>query len=377
MVYDACIVCFLPMLSTTQHAAAQHLLPSHEESQLMLSGQVMIGLLGPELSAEERELLQHPQVAGVILFSRNYQSPQQLRALTDAIHSVRQPSLLIGVDHEGGRVQRFRDGFTPLPAARRLGDCYDHDPAQALLLARSCGVLLASEIRAVGVDFSFAPVLDLDYGCCPAIGDRALHHDPNTVAELAFAVCQGLRDSGCATVGKHFPGHGAVTTDSHLEVPLDQRHYADLAAADLIPFANLIQRGLSAVLPAHVIYIQEDTNPAGFSPFWLQTVLRERLGFTGAIISDDLDMAGAGWAGAPPQRASLALTAVCDLVLACNDRAAACAILDSLSAPANPLSLQRLEQLRASGPAAASLSDLHQQTHWQQAHEQLQAHGLL
>lgn len=343
----------------------------------MLSGQVMIGLLGVELSAEERELLQHPQVAGVILFSRNYQTPQQLRALTDAIHSVRHPSLLIGVDHEGGRVQRFRNEFTPLPAARRLGDCYDRDPTQALLLARSCGVLLASEIRAVGVDFSFTPVLDLDYGCCPAIGDRALHHDPDIVTALASAICQGLHDSGCATVGKHFPGHGAVDTDSHLEIPIDQRRYTELAAADLIPFANLIQRDLNAVLPAHVIYPQEDARPAGFSPFWLQTVLRERLGFTGAIISDDLDMAGAGWAGAPTQRAGLALAAGCDLVLACNDRAAACAILDSLSAPANPLSLQRLEQLRASGPAAVSLDVLYQQPHWQQAYEQLQTHGLL
>jgi len=344
-------------------------------SGLLPLGQVMLGLSGLELGAEERELLRHPQVAGVILFSRNYHSPQQVRALTDAVHAVRQPPLLIGVDHEGGRVQRFRAGFSALPAARRLGSVFEHDPAQALTLARSCGWLLASEIRAVGVDFSFTPVLDLDYGCCPAIADRALHHEPNAVAELAAALCQGLRASGCATVGKHFPGHGAVSSDSHHEVPQDQRAYSELAAADLIPFARLIEQDLlAAIMPAHVIYSQEDPNPAGFSRFWLQTVLRQRLRFQGVIISDDLDMAGAAWAGGPAERAAAALAAGCDLVLACNDRNAACAILDGLP---QQTGAQRLASLRASGTAATSLQQLQTQPRWQSTRTLLQSQQLL
>ena len=340
-------------------------------------GQVMIGVLGLELSTEERELLQHPQVAGVILFSRNYRSPEQLSALVAAIRSLRQPSILVGVDHEGGRVQRFREGFTHLPAPRRLGQCFDQNPSLALDLARACGWLLSSELRACGIDYSFAPVMDLDYGCCPAIGDRALHRDPAIVAQLATALTAGMREAGCSAVAKHFPGHGAVSADSHRAVPVDERSYERLQADDLIPFQSLIQDGIKAIMPAHVIYSACDPNPAGFSTFWLQTVLRQRLGFQGAIISDDLDMAGAAWAGTPPERAQQALAAGCDLVLACNDRAAACAILDNLATPPRPLQRQRLESLRASGIGPFSLIDLQAQTRWRQVQKQLADHGLL
>ena len=335
-------------------------------------GPVMLGLTGIELSTEEPELLCHPQVGGVILFSRNYQSPEQVAALTAAVNAIR-PELLIAVDHEGGRVQRFRAGFTALPAMRQLGRCYDRDTAQALTQAEACGWLLASELRAVGVDFSFAPVLDLDYDRCPAIGDRALHHDPQVVSELALALQTGMREAGMATVGKHFPGHGAVDVDSHLAVPVDDRGYDQLAAADLIPFGRLIEAGLAAVLPAHVVYRQCDPRPAGFSPFWLQTILRQRLGFQGAIFSDDLDMAGAGWAGSPPERAQAALAAGCDMVLACNDRAAAVAILerlDQVNYGMPPASLRRLAALRGGG-RPRGLTALRSDPAWRQAHHRL------
>ena len=340
-------------------------------------GQVMIGVDALELSPEEHDLLQHPQVAGIILFKRNYQSPEQLGALVTSIQSLRQPALLVAVDHEGGRVQRFRDGFTHLPAARRLGQCYEQNHDLALQLAQTVGWLLASELRACGIDFSFAPVLDLDHGCCPAIGDRALHRDPAIVAQLASALTNGMCEAGCAAIAKHFPGHGAVNVDSHHAVPIDERSYDTLLAADLAPFQALIQQGISAVMPAHVIYADCDSKPAGFSAFWLQTVLRQRLNFQRAIISDDLDMGGAAWAGSPFERAQQALTAGCDLVLACNDRDAACAILDNLRNLPGTQQLQRLEALRATGASPISLADLQSQARWRHAQEQLAAQGLL
>jgi len=302
----------------------------------------MLGLEGPTLSAEEREILQHPLVGGIILFTRNYHSPEQLDALLTSIHAVRQPRLLVAVDHEGGRVQRFRDGFTRLPAVRRLGDCYDSDPKRAKQLARTTGWLMAAELRAVGVDFSFAPVLDLDYGISTVIGDRAFHSDPMAVSELAQAYLHGMHKAGMEAVGKHFPGHGNVAADSHHELPIDQRGYADLAAIDLVPFARLVEYGLAGIMPAHVVYTEVDEQPAGFSSRWLQDILRQRLGFQGAIFSDDLDMAGASIAGTPPERAHAALSAGCDMVLACNDRAAAIAILDGLRYSPDPAAHLRL-----------------------------------
>lgn len=308
-------------------------------------GPVMLGLTGLELTVEEREILRHPLVGGVILFTRNYHSPAQLIALITAIHSLRQPRLLVAVDHEGGRVQRFRRGFTRLPAVRRLGEIYDNDPGRARQLTQATGWLMATELRAMGVDFSFAPILDLDRGISQVIGDRAFHHDPQIIAELAYTYMGGMNQAGMEAVGKHFPGHGSVVADSHLELPVDERSYADIAIEDLLPFERMIHYGLAGIMPAHVVYTQIDQRPAGFSALWLKQILRGQLGFQGAIFSDDLDMAGAVVAGAPVERAQAALAAGCDMVLACTDRRAALDILNNLKDPVDPAAHLRLARL--------------------------------
>ena len=282
-------------------------------------GPVVLGIEGLELGPADRERLLHPLTGGVILFARNYESPAQLKALTNAIHALRKPALLIAVDHEGGRVQRFRDGFTAIPPMRTLGALWDRDVAGAARSATQLGFTLASELRAHGVDFSFAPVLDLDYGTSAVIGDRAFHRNPNAVAHLAAAFHDGLRAAGMAAVGKHFPGHGFVAEDSHTEVPVDLRPLAEIVADDLVPFGALVGHGLEAVMPAHVIFPEVDAEPAGYSRKWLQEILRGRLGFDGLIFSDDLGMAGALGAGDLVARADASLAAGCDMVLACND----------------------------------------------------------
>jgi beta-N-acetylhexosaminidase len=286
-------------------------------------GPVMVDVLGTELAADDRERLLHPLVGGVILFARNYASPAQLELLTEAILGLRDPQLLIAVDHEGGRVQRFRAGFTALPPMRTLGQLWDFDPRQAADEAEHCGRVIASELGARGVDFSFTPVLDLDYGHSAVIGNRAFHRNPGAVAQLAGALCRGLRAGGMAAVGKHFPGHGFVAGDSHDETPIDNRVLALLEDDDMRPFAALIEEGLEGVMPAHVLYPAVDARPAGFSPLWLQTVLRERMAFDGMIFSDDLSMGGAGEAGDVVARADAAQAAGCDMVLVCNDAPAA------------------------------------------------------
>jgi beta-N-acetylhexosaminidase len=331
----------------------------------MALGPIMLGLEGVELAPEERELLLHPQVGGVILFARNYQSPEQVAALTTAIHDVRRPRLLVAVDHEGGRVQRFREGFTRLPAVRRLGEIYDRDPLRAKYLARATGWLMAAELRAVGVDFSFAPVLDLDHGVSGIIGDRAFHSDPETVADLAHAYMSGMQKAGMEAVGKHFPGHGGIAADSHRELPVDPRSYADLATTDLLAFERMIHYGLVALMPAHVVYPQVDERPAGFSARWLRAILRQRLEFHGVIFSDDLDMAGARGAGSPPEGARAALAAGCDMVLACNDRQAAVAILDHLHEAMEPVSQLRL--IRLHGRGKLTVERLRRNPVWQRA----------
>ena len=281
-------------------------------------GPVMLDVAGLALTPAEAEMLRHPLVGGVILFSRNYRDRDQLRALTASIRALRAPSLLIAVDHEGGRVQRFRDGFTRIPPMGAIGRLWRNSPEGALETAEAAGRVLAAELVAHGVDLSFAPVLDLDYGCSRVIGDRAFHSDPEIAAALADAFADGLADGGMAAVGKHFPGHGFAEADSHVEIPRDGRAFEQIWARDMLPYRSRVGERLDGVMPAHVIYPAMDSQPAGFSRFWLQEVLRGRLGFSGTIFSDDLTMEGATVAGGIVARASAAHEAGCDMVLVCN-----------------------------------------------------------
>jgi beta-N-acetylhexosaminidase len=299
-------------------------------------GPVMLDVAGPELAAADRERIAHPLVGGVILFARNYVAPEQLKALTAAIRTVRDPPPLIGVDHEGGRVQRFRDGFAQVAPMRALGVRWDRDAAAAAAEAERVGSGIAEELSAHGVDFSFTPVLDLDYARSAVIGDRALHRNPNAVAHLGWALCRGLRRAGMAAVGKHFPGHGFVDADSHAELPVDARSLAALEKDDLVPFGALARLGIEGIMPAHVVYPAVDDRPAGFSRIWLQDMLRKRLGFDGLIFSDDLSMAGAQAAGDIVARAEAACAAGCDMVLVCNDTAAADVLLSGWRPAAQP-----------------------------------------
>ncbi len=326
---------------------------------------VMLDMLGTALSDEERERLLHPRVAGVILFERNYQDPAQLTALVTAIHAVRTPPLLVAVDHEGGRIQRFRSGFTRLPAARSLGRIYDQDPIRGCALAEQAAWVMAAELRAVGVDFSFAPVLDLDDGVSDVIGTRAWHREPYAVTALTGAYIAGMRAAGMAACGKHFPGHGAVAADSHVELPRDPRPYATLVARDLMPYRHAIAAGLAAVMPAHVVYEHIDLAPAGFSRHWLKQVLRGELGFQGAVISDDLSMAGAAAAGDDVARAKAALAAGCDLLLVCNKPDAAAQVTLHLHASLDPATPSRLAALR--GRVQPEHAALTQSARWQHA----------
>jgi len=331
----------------------------------MSMGPVMVDLMGLELQPEERDMLQHPAVGGVILFSRNYESPQQVGELAARIHALRQPPLMVAVDQEGGRVQRFRDGFFRLPPVGRLGEIHDQDPRRALYLAQEAGWLMASEVLAVHVDLSFAPVLDLDLGVSDVIGDRAFHRDPEVVSELALAYQRGMHEAGMASVGKHFPGHGGVAADSHQTLPEDPRRYADLEMQDMVPFQRLSHNGLNGIMVAHVLYPQVDAQPAGFSSRWLRQLLRESLGFQGAIFSDDLSMGGAEWAGDYPQRARMALEAGCDMVLVCNQPERAAQVVESLSGYHDPAAQLRLARMH--GRAFPSLAGLRDNPRWQTA----------
>ncbi len=314
-------------------------------------GPAVIDVAGTALGDEDIRRLSHPLTGGVILFARNYESPEQLSALTAAIHAVRDPALLIAVDHEGGRVQRFREGFTRLPPMRALGQAWDRDRDHARDLARQVGFVLAAELRAHGIDLSFAPVLDLDHGGSSVIGDRAFHRDAAPVAELAAALIEGLGRGGLAAVGKHFPGHGYVRADSHLELPRDERTYEEIERADLVPFSRLIDAGLTAVMPAHVVYEAVDSRPAGFSEVWLKRILREKLGFDGIVFSDDLSMEGARSAGGIAQRVRSALGAGCDMVLVCNDANAVDELYRDFEWDTPAVTRTRLERLHGRGAA--------------------------
>lgn len=313
-------------------------------------GPVMGDVAGPSLSAEERERLCHPMFGGVILFARNCQDPSQVAALVAEIRALRNPALLVGIDQEGGRVQRLREGVTRLPPMAALGRSWERDGADAALAqAHRVGRLLALEMRALGLDLSFAPVMDLGLGVSAVIGDRAFHADPAVVGRLGIAFWDGMHSAGLMGVAKHFPGHGSTALDSHVDIPRDERPLSEIESRDLKPFEALVKAGIPGVMPAHVIYPAGDDRPAGFSPFWLEQFLRQRLRFRGCIFSDDLSMAGAGVVGEIESRAASATMAGCDVLLVCNDPAAA----DSACETALRMNVQpdqgRLEGMRGAG----------------------------
>lgn len=316
----------------------------------------MVDVAGCELSAEDREVLSHPLVGSVLLFARNYRDRAQVATLTDSIRALRTPSLLVAVDHEGGRVQRFREQFTSLPSARALGRRIGEDRHGALALAHTAGWLMASEVRAVGIDFSFAPCVDLDYGVSEIIGDRAFHRDADAVAALAAAYMAGMREAGMEAIAKHFPGHGAVTADSHVALPVDRRALVDLEP-DLRPYRLLLQNHLSGVMAAHVVFPQVDAMPASLSHRWITGILRGNLGFHGCVFADDLTMAGAAAFGDVLARARLALAAGCDVLPICNDRQAVRSVLDKFKPTViNPASQARFVRMRARGEPPSDLA---------------------
>ena len=316
----------------------------------MTLGPLMVDVAGLELTPEDRDVLRHPLVGSVILFTRNYQSSAQLAQLVADIHAVRSPSLIVAVDQEGGRVQRFRPEFSLLPPPRRIGHEFDLDSRHGLTLARSMGWLMAAELRAHGVDLSFAPCVDLDYGISEVIGDRAFHARADAVAQLSLAYLQGMKDAGMAATAKHFPGHGAVVADSHQSLPVDRRDWHQLTD-DLLPYRRLIANGLPGVMVAHVLFPAVAPEPASLSRRWIQNALREELGFQGCIFTDDLSMGGAKEFGDVVARAKAALAAGCDVLPICNDRASVTTLLDELDWEIEPSAHLRLVRMRGKGDA--------------------------
>ncbi len=334
----------------------------------MSLGCLMVDVAGRSLLPEDREVLEHPLVGGAILFTRNYESPEQLAALVAEIRALRRPSLLVAADHEGGRVQRFRPGFSLIPSMRRLGHAYDADPVAGLATTREMGWLLAAELRTMEIDLAFAPVVDLDYGVSAVIGDRAFHRRASVVSAMAGALMAGMRDAGMAATAKHYPGHGAVALDSHVGLPVDRREFADLHR-DLYPYQRLIPNGLPSVMMAHVVFEQIDSLPASLSRRWVHDILRVESDFRGAVFTDDLSMAGAAAFGGPVERCRLALAAGCDMLPLCNHRSSVVAVLQGLQATPEPVSALRLARLHGkAGLVPATLSQLQALPRWQAAH---------
>jgi beta-N-acetylhexosaminidase len=328
----------------------------------------MVDVAGLELTPEDRDVLRHPLVGSVILFTRNYASREQLTRLVADIHAVRSPALVVAVDQEGGRVQRFRPEFSLLPSPRRIGHEFDIDARQGLALARSMGWLMAAELRAHGIDLSFAPCVDLDYGVSEVIGDRAFHAKADAVAQLALAYVAGMKDAGMAATAKHFPGHGAVVADSHHSLPVDRRGWAELAD-DLQPFRRLIANGIPGIMVAHILFPAVAPEPASLSRRWIQNGLREELRFEGAVFTDDLSMGGAKEFGDIVARASAALDAGCDVLPVCNDRVSVVKLLDDLDFEVQPSSHLRLVRMR--GKAAPEPTQLYAGEAWRSSQELL------
>lgn len=335
----------------------------------MSLGPLMIDLAGTSITAEDRELLLHPLVGGVILFTRNYVDPEQLTDLVTGIHAIRSPPLIVAVDQEGGRVQRFQSGFTRLPPARLMGHAFDQDSKAGLELARRTGWLMASELRTHGVDISFAPVVDLDYGVNEAIGTRALHKRAEAVGQLAVAYMYGMREAGMAATAKHFPGHGAVTADSHHVLPVDRRPLVDMTD-DLAPYRRLIANGLPSVMVAHIVFPAVDAAPASLSASWIRDVLRGELLFQGVVFADDLSMGGAAAAyGDVVARAEKALAAGCDMLPVCNNRDSVIKLIEGLEVEPEPAS--RLRLVRLHGRERLSRQELTALPEWTRSQELL------
>ncbi|WP_428356891.1 beta-N-acetylhexosaminidase [Methyloprofundus sp.] len=324
-------------------------------------GPIMIDISGTTLSQYDKEKIAHPNSGAIILFARNYADPEQVAELCQQIKASRNGPILIAVDQEGGRVQRFQNGFTRLPPVAAYAENQE--------LCAEAGWLMAAELLVLGVDFSFAPVLDIDCGVSQIIGNRSFSQDPELACQLASSFRRGMRSAGMAATGKHFPGHGAVALDSHLTLPIDKRDFKSIYSKDILPFKHLIKEGLEAIMPAHVVYPEIDELPAGFSAIWINEILRTQLGFNGAVFSDDLSMEGAACVGDFTERARLAREAGCDMILVCNNEPAAEQVLESTPIKHNPTREQRL--LAMQGKTELTTQALKNSDRWQSVSQQL------